>query len=231
MKRGFPLGLLLALLFTMSAFVLTSVEVSEAQAQTKTKTKKKTTKKKKKKKKKVSKTIIGGKVGLGLIGSYTSDIGAASVEETMPVGLNLFGAYTVTPGLRLGLSTWYLPSIGYRNTGSGAPPEGSEFALNLYGEYAQKFGPVNGYLAGEGGYVVFTPGVPEGSNVTVDSATGFDLSLGAGARFPVSSGMALRAEARFQLNILTLPSTTAGQADQSISGQRLMVNVGVDFGL
>ena len=208
-----------------SGVIVTALDVSEAQAQTK-------------RKKKSSQKAIGS-VKAGLVGSgeatLSSNGSSTSLSDSNNFTLGGFALFPVAPGIRVGPSLAYYPSIGFTSTTdspSFSSPDGSEeaygFDLNVMGEYTLPMSGFDGFGFLELGYSSVIPG----AGGTIGDLSGYSIGGGAGAQFLMNRKMAVRGDLKVTHYELegSIPDE-ANSTPAKLSGNRVMLNIGVVFAL
>ncbi|MBH23633.1 MAG: hypothetical protein CMH57_04020 [Myxococcales bacterium] len=219
----------LALTAFAAATALIAMDANEAHAQ------------KRKGKVKKLRPMGGVRGGFILTGSGDAEVEAggqtasASYDDNSTYALNGFAAWPVAKNIRVGGSIWWLPSLDLRDADAPEPDEkGMEFDVNLLAEYVMPFGSVDGFAYGEGGLSIMLPpddGDGDSSN-DPDNGFGYNVGGGAGAQFLVSSSLALRGDLRLQYYSVDFTNDVAGtEVTTTFAGTRVMLNVGVAFGL
>lgn len=235
---------LLVIALTAGAFVVTStLDLPEASAQRRVK---KAKKKRKKRKKRRSKKISSKQSVLGVRGGLIAS-GSGSVERKVSGGntsttdfteesgyaANGYVLFPIAPKIRAGGSLWYFPT--YKANLDGSRTDGDETTalhLNAMGEYAiaLKGSPLDGFVYAEAGLSMIFPAEGDKDGQT---SSGYNVAIGGGATYYVSRALGLRADLRFEPFYSTTATLSNGSGDTTVttSGQRIMLNAGLIFGL
>jgi hypothetical protein len=187
--------------------------------------------------------VVGARAGYVLSGAGTRSTDFPSqplleqdYEDRSGLAVNAFGLFPVGSGVKVGASVWYFPNYYLKNldTGGFDLDDATALDLNVMAEYATPLASnLDGVASVEAGWsLVFPPD----NNITPEeepSLSGLNLGLTLGAQYFLSSALGVRAELRYQpySSVTVTRSTGAGDTTETQSGQRLMLALGIAFGL
>ncbi len=237
------LSLVLGLILGAFAFTTTIVvSPGEAQAQSRAK-KKRVTKKRTRKKSRslgISKTVIGLRGGLVLNGSGTTEVSnngtslSGDYTDKTSLGISGLALFPIGNSIRVGGTVWYLPGVNLENTENNSSNDTdnlpSQISINAMGEYNFKIRKrTYAYGFGEVGYALLMPPAPENGEEEGPTASGLNIAIGGGVTYVLNKQFGVRAEARYT-PYYALASEDSG-ITTTANGQRLMVNLGILYGL
>ncbi len=143
-------------------------------------------------------------------------------EDESGVGINGLAIFPIQNNIRGGVSLWFFPGYETNSANDRNSQEGSMMLLNAIGEFVLPVNQVDGFAYGEAGVALVLPGDDDTSDFL-----GFNIGVGLGAQFLVSNNMAIRADGQF--GFYTVSNNDDNEL--SLSAQRIMLNIGVMFGL
>ena len=220
--------LLLSVLFFASTLIgttaaMTICDADEVNAQSRPKkVRKKRTRKRRRSRRPTS--FIGARLGgiLTAPGELTIGDNSNKFDDESGAGINGLAVFAVQSNIRAGLSIWLFPDYTAETRGGG-DVDGSMIQLNGQGEFVVPVSrQVEGFGFAEAGVAIL-------NNDDNDQGDflGFNAGLGIGGQFLVSRNVAIRGEGKFEFY-----NVSNNEEDETtLNAQRVMLNVGVLFGI
>jgi hypothetical protein len=187
--------------------------------------------------------VVGARAGYVVTGAGTRSTDVPSLplleqdyEDRSGLALNAFGLFPVGSGVKVGASVWYFPNYYLKNLDTGGTDldDATALDLNAMAEYSTPMAVnFDGFVSAEAGWSLVFP--PENVNTPEEeqSLSGLNLGLAVGGQYFLSSAFGLRGELRYQpySSVTVTRSTGTGDITETQAGQRLMLVLGVSFGL
>lgn len=169
-------------------------------------------------------SFAGFRTGLILTapGNLTINDNETRFEEESTFGINGLAVFPFQNNIRGGVSLWLFPGYEANAQGENADRDGTMIQLNAIGEFVLPVSEVEGFAYAEAGLALVLPGDDD----TTDYL-GFNGALGVGAQFMVNREIAIRADGSFGFYTVS----NNDDNEESLAAQRVMLNIGVMFGL
>lgn len=223
------LRVLFSILFFASTMIITTAVMTVSTSDTveaQTRPKKRTRRPRRRRARRPT-SFAGFRTGLILTGPgnlSNADGDEVKFEDESTFGINGLAVFPIQNNIRGGASLWLFP--GYEaNRGSGQNDiTGTMLHLNAIGEFVLPVNQVDGFAFAEAGVSLV---LPDDDDVAESDFLGFNFGVGVGAQFLVSRQMAIRTDGKFEFYNVT----NNDNDELTLSAQRIMLNVGVMFGL